>query len=86
VNATVYDPAKEEILDYLKGYEDIKAKEIAHNRDPVQRYREDPIRLLRAVRLASKLEMQIEAETAKPIGDLAPLLQNVPRRVCLMKC
>ncbi|MEK6596656.1 MAG: polynucleotide adenylyltransferase PcnB, partial [Pseudomonadota bacterium] len=37
-----------------------------------------PIRLLRAVRLASKLDMQIEAETAKPIGDLAPLLQNVP--------
>ncbi len=78
VNALFYDPAKEEILDYLNGYEDIKAKKLRIIGDPVQRYREDPVRMLRAVRLASKLEMQIETETAKPIGDLAPLLQNVP--------
>lgn len=78
INALFYDPAKEEILDYLNGYEDIKAKKLRIIGDPAQRYREDPIRLLRAVRLASKLDMQIEAETAKPIGDLAPLLQNVP--------
>ncbi len=78
VNALFYDPAKEEILDYLNGYEDIKAKKLRIIGDPVQRYREDPVRLLRAVRLASKLNLQIAAETAKPIGDLAPLLQNVP--------
>jgi poly(A) polymerase len=78
VNALFYDPAREEILDYLKGYEDIKAKKLRIIGDPVQRFREDPVRLLRAVRLASKLEMQIEAGTAQPIGDLAPLLQNVP--------
>ncbi len=78
VNALFYDPAKEEILDYLNGYEDIKAKKLRIIGDPVQRYREDPVRMLRVVRLASKLEMQIETETAKPIGDLAPLLQNVP--------
>ncbi|MDO9311543.1 MAG: polynucleotide adenylyltransferase PcnB [Nitrosomonas sp.] len=78
VNALFYDPAKEEILDYLNGYEDIKAKKMRIIGDPVQRFREDPVRMLRAVRLASKLDMQIEAETAKPIGDLAPLLQNVP--------
>lgn len=78
VNALFYDPAKEEIIDYLNGYEDIKAKKLRIIGDPVQRYREDPVRMLRVVRLASKLEMQIEAETAKPIGDLAPLLQNVP--------
>lgn len=78
INALFYDPSKEEILDYLNGYEDIKAKKLRIIGEPIQRYREDPIRMLRAVRLASKLNMQIEAETAKPIGDLAPLLQNVP--------
>jgi len=78
VNALFYDPVKEEILDYLNGYEDIKAKKMRIIGNPVQRFREDPVRMLRAVRLASKLNMQIEEETAKPIGDLAPLLQNVP--------
>ncbi|MBP6057601.1 MAG: polynucleotide adenylyltransferase PcnB [Nitrosomonas sp.] len=78
VNALFYDPAKEEILDYLNGYEDIKTQKLRIIGDPIQRYREDPVRMLRAVRLASKLAMQIETETAKPIGDLAPLLQNVP--------
>jgi poly(A) polymerase len=78
VNALFYDPAREEILDYLNGFEDIKAKKLRIIGDPIQRFREDPVRMLRVVRLASKLEMQIEAETAKPIGDLASLLQNVP--------
>ena len=78
VNALFYDPIKEEILDYLDGFDDIKAKKLRIIGDPEQRYREDPVRMLRAVRLGSKLDMQIDAETAKPIGDLAPLLQNVP--------
>jgi poly(A) polymerase len=78
VNALFYDPTKEEILDYLSGYEDIEAKKLRIIGDPIQRYREDPVRMLRAVRLAAKVNMQIEAETAKPISDLAPLLQNVP--------
>ena len=78
VNALFYDPVKEEILDYLNGFEDIKVKKLRIIGDPVQRYREDPVRMLRAVRLATKLGMQIDAQTAAPIGDLAPLLQNVP--------
>ncbi|MBS0485226.1 MAG: polynucleotide adenylyltransferase PcnB [Proteobacteria bacterium] len=78
VNALFYDPVKEEILDYLNGFDDIKTKKLRIIGDPVQRYREDPVRMLRAVRLASKLGMQIDAQTAQPIGDLAPLLQNVP--------
>jgi poly(A) polymerase len=78
VNALFYDPIKEEILDYLNGFEDIKTKKLRIIGNPDQRFREDPVRMLRAVRLASKLDMQIDAETAKPIGDLAPLLQNVP--------
>lgn len=78
VNALYFDPVKEEILDYLNGFKDINAKEMRIIGAPEQRYREDPVRLLRAVRLAAKLGLQIENETAKPIGDLAPLLQNVP--------
>ena len=78
INALFYDPVKQEILDYLNGYDDIKTKSLRIIGDPIQRYREDPVRMLRAVRLASKLELQIEDKTAAPIGDLAPLLQNVP--------
>lgn len=78
VNALFYDPDKEEIWDYLCGYSDIKSKQLRIIGTPLQRYREDPVRMLRAVRLAAKLDMQIDAATANPIGDLAPLLQNVP--------
>ncbi|MCE7915663.1 MAG: polynucleotide adenylyltransferase PcnB [Nitrosomonas sp. PRO4] len=78
INALFYDPVKQEILDYLNGYDDIKTKKLRIIGDPVQRYREDPVRMLRAVRLASKLGLQIDDKTAAPIGDLAPLLQNVP--------
>ncbi len=78
MNALFYDPATEEIHDYLNGYEDISARTLRIIGEPVSRYREDPIRMLRAVRLAAKLGLQIDAKTAQPIGDLAPLLQNVP--------
>ena len=78
VNALFYDPNREEIWDYLCGYGDIKSKHLRIIGIPLQRYREDPIRILRAVRLAAKLDMQIDAVTAKPISELAPLLQNVP--------
>tara|TARA_B100000686_G_scaffold335400_1_gene403952 strand:- start:2913 stop:4211 length:1299 start_codon:yes stop_codon:yes gene_type:complete len=78
INALFYDPDKEEIWDYLCGYSDIQSKILRIIGEPVQRYREDPIRILRAVRLSSKLDMQIDNVTAKPLGDLAPLLQNVP--------
>ncbi|SET54756.1 poly(A) polymerase [Nitrosomonas marina] len=78
LNALFYDPFSEEIYDYLDGYNDLKAQTLRMIGDPVTRYREDPVRMLRAVRLAAKLQMQIDPSTAKPIGDLAPLLQNVP--------
>ncbi len=78
VNALFFDPVSEEIWDYLNGYDDLKAKRLRIIGDPLRRYREDPIRMLRAVRLAAKLDMQIDADTAAPIGDLASLLQNVP--------
>lgn len=78
VNALFFDPVHEEIWDYLNGYDDIKARRLRIIGDPERRYREDPIRMLRAVRLAAKLDMQIDTDTAAPIRDLAPLLRNVP--------
>lgn len=78
VNALLYDPEKEEIIDYVNGYADIQAKKLRIIGDPDQRYREDPVRMLRAIRLASKLGLHIEENSALPISKLAPLLQNVP--------
>lgn len=78
VNALFFDPVHEEIWDYLNGYEDLKARRLRIIGEPVRRYREDPIRMLRVVRLAAKLDMEIDSDTAAPIGDLAPLLRHVP--------
>ena len=77
-NALYYTIEDFSVRDFVGGYEDVQARVLRLIGDPEQRYREDPVRMLRAVRLGSKLDMQIDAETAKPIGDLAPLLQNVP--------
>jgi poly(A) polymerase len=78
INALFYDPTNEDIFDFLKGYNDIKEKRLRIIGSPERRYREDPVRMLRAVRLSAKLNMQLDPATAEPIGDLAPLLQNVP--------
>lgn len=78
INALFYDPTSEEILDFCEGLDDLQARRLRMIGDPEQRYREDPVRMLRAVRLAAKLGMKIEAETRAPIKKLAPLLANVP--------
>jgi poly(A) polymerase len=78
INALFYDPTSEKIFDFLNGFNDIKEKKLRIIGSPERRYREDPVRMLRAVRLAAKLNMQLDPATAAPIGDLAPLLQNVP--------
>jgi poly(A) polymerase len=78
INSLYFNPATEEILDYQGGYADLKARRLRVIGDPQCRFREDPVRLLRAVRLASKLGMEIEAETAAPIREMAELLSHVP--------
>ena len=79
VNAMFYDPVREEVIDYHGGVADIKAKKLCMIGDPAQRYSEDPIRMLRAVRLAAARGLEIEARSRKPIRELAGLLQNVPK-------
>lgn len=78
-NALFYDPSSQMVHDYHRGYEDTRAKILRMIGDPATRYREDPVRMLRAVRLAAKLDMKIEARTAAPIGQLKALLDNVPQ-------
>jgi poly(A) polymerase len=77
-NALYYDPSKELILDYHNGVADIKNKTLRMIGEPKSRYREDPVRMLRAVRLSAKLRIKIDPETAKPIKEMAELLENVP--------
>ncbi len=78
VNALFYDPVTEEIIDYHGGLEDLKRHALRIIGDPETRYREDPIRMLRAVRLAAKLGLSIDSSTRAPIRLLASLLETVP--------
>ena len=78
VNALYYDPTSETIVDYHHGLADLKQKTLRMIGDPPTRYREDPVRMLRAVRLASKLDLSIEPATRESISELAGLLENVP--------
>ncbi len=79
VNALYYDPAREEIHDYFGGVADCKKRVLRIIGDPDTRYREDPVRMLRAARFAAKLEFTIDPATRKPVAELAPLLANIPR-------
>jgi poly(A) polymerase len=78
INALYFDPATEEVWDYVGGVADIRARRLKLIGSPVTRLREDPVRMLRAVRLAAKLGVAIDPKTAAPIPKLAPLMQNVP--------
>jgi poly(A) polymerase len=79
VNALYYEPDKEEIWDYHGGVADSKKRVLRMIGDPETRYREDPVRMLRAARFAAKLEFKIDPATRAPVAKLAPLLENVPR-------
>ncbi|NKF23284.1 polynucleotide adenylyltransferase PcnB [Solimonas marina] len=78
VNAMYYDIRDFSIVDFAGGLEDIKAGVIRLIGDPELRYREDPVRMLRAVRIANKLRFRIEKGTAAPLRKLAPLLREIP--------
>lgn len=79
MNALFYDPSREEILDYVNGVPDIQKKCVVIIGDPVDRYREDPVRMLRAARLAGKLGFTIDPATEAPIAEMSALLANVPQ-------
>lgn len=78
INAMYYNISDYSIHDYAEGKEDLEDKLIRLIGDADVRYREDPVRMLRAVRFACKLDFDIEEETADPIENLAHLLKDIP--------
>ena len=78
LNALYYDPLTEEVIDFHRGVSDLQKRIVRMIGDPEKRYREDPVRMLRAVRFAAKLSGEIEPATLEPIRRLAPLIENVP--------
>ncbi|WP_375754155.1 polynucleotide adenylyltransferase PcnB [Vibrio sp. HN007] len=78
VNAMYYNIADYSIHDYAGGMEDLEDGLIRLIGDPETRYREDPVRMLRAIRFAAKLDMDICESTALPIPELAHLLEDIP--------
>ncbi len=79
VNAMYYDPLREIVVDYHHGLRDARQSQLRMIGDPATRYREDPVRIIRAVRFAAKLGFEIEPQTRAPIHARAPLLEGVPQ-------
>jgi poly(A) polymerase len=76
VNALYYDISDFSVRDYVGGVKDVEDRVLHLIGDPATRYREDPVRMLRAVRLAAKLDFRIDAAAAAPFAELGPLLAD----------
>ena len=77
VNALYYDPAANVVLDYCGGMADIEARTLRLIGEPAQRLREDPVRILRALRFAAKLSLTLHPRTEEAIAPAAGLLADV---------
>ena len=78
VNALYYNIEDDSIVDYVGGFKDIKNRQLRLIGIPKDRYREDPVRMLRAIRFSIKLGFSIHPVSEQPIRDLAPLLGGIP--------
>lgn len=78
INALYYSANDFKVYDFANGVKDVNDRIIRLIGDPETRYREDPVRMLRAIRFATKLDMTISKETKAPIYTLATLLGNIP--------
>jgi len=78
INALYYDIADFSIVDYTSAMDDVKNKVLRLIGDPNTRYREDPVRMLRALRFAAKLDFVIHPDSEQPIFELGPLLADIP--------
>jgi tRNA nucleotidyltransferase/poly(A) polymerase len=82
VNGLFYDPIGQEVVDYVGGREDLKRRVIRAIGDPVQRFSEDKLRLLRAVRFATVLDFAIDPPTLEAVGRMARQIRIVsPERI-----
>ncbi len=78
INALYYDPERQEVWDWHGGVEDARRKVLRMIGDPARRFREDPVRMLRAARFAARLDFRIDPATRAPIAELAPMLERIP--------
>lgn len=78
VNALYYDSGSFEVFDQVGGLDDLESRQVRVIGDPAKRYREDPVRMLRTLRFAAKLDFRVEKGSGAPIAELAPLLDDIP--------
>lgn len=78
INALYYQPEQNLLLDYVNGLEDLDSRTLRMIGDPATRYREDPVRMLRAVRFVAKLDFTLDTASATPITELHALIEEVP--------
>lgn len=78
VNALYYNIRDFSLIDFVDGMADMQSRTLRLIGDPVARYQEDPVRMIRAIRFAAKLEFKLHPSCKKPINKLAPLLENIP--------
>ncbi len=78
INALFYNIEDCSIVDYVGGVEDLKTGQLRLIGDPAQRYIEDPVRMIRAVRFSAKLGLKIHPAAEQPIGTHATLLKDIP--------
>jgi len=78
VNALYYNIADFSVVDYTGAMADVNDRTLRMIGDPETRYREDPVRMLRAVRFAAKLDFNIHEDSERPIHELAPVLSEIP--------
>jgi len=78
INALYYSAKDFKVYDFANGVQDVNDKVIRLIGDPETRYREDPVRMLRAIRFATKLDMKISDGTKAPIKELSSLMANIP--------
>ncbi len=82
VNALFFDPVGDEIIDYVGGLQDVEARVIRTIGDPQVRFREDPVRILRAIKFTSRLGFSVDPATYQAMVDTAPdLVRAAPPRV-----
>ena len=78
MNGLFYDPVAGNILDFVGGGEDISARRIRTIGDAEQRFREDPVRLLRAVKFAARIGLELDADIVAAAPVTAPLIHDCP--------
>ncbi|MDP9172958.1 MAG: CCA tRNA nucleotidyltransferase [Planctomycetota bacterium] len=82
INGLFFDPIENRVIDYVGGREDLQNHRLRAIGDPSQRFEEDQLRLLRAVRFAARFELTIDPPTARAIKKIAPRLKGIsPERI-----